>query len=97
MKKSKPGWYYEQHYLGYNLRLSEIQAALGISQLKRINRFYHLRKKISHRYDKNLKNFPLLLPLKKLNLKSTYHLYVIRLNGGPAKRNQLYNKLKKQV
>ena len=95
-KKSEPGWYYEQHYLGYNLRLNEIQAALGISQLNRIDRFYHLRKKISNRYDKYLKNFPLLLPLKKLNLKSAYHLYVVRLNGGAVKRNQLYNKLKKE-
>jgi len=95
IKKSKPGWYYEQHYLGYNLRLNEIQAALGVSQLNRINKFYHLRKKISDRYDKYFRNLPLSLPLKKTNLKSTYHLYVVRLNGGAIKRDQLYNKLKK--
>lgn len=94
--KNKPRWYYEQHYLGYNLRLNEIQSALGISQLKRINKFYKYRKKISDKYDKAFKGLPITLPTKIKGIKLTYHLYVIRLKAYKKKisRDYLYNKLK---
>ena len=60
--KSNNKWFYEQQYLGFNYRMNEIEAALGISQLKRINKFYKLRLAIKKYYYKNLKGLPLILP-----------------------------------
>ncbi len=78
-KKNKP-WYFEQIYLGLNYRMNDIEAALGISQLKRLNKFIQKRNMISKIYNKKLKDLPLILPLVfKLNFH-TFHLYVIRVD-----------------
>lgn len=74
-------WYYEQLCLGYNYRMTDIQAALGISQLKKINKFVLERKKIAMFYNENFTGLPLKIPFQdKLNL-SSWHLYIIRLSG----------------
>ena len=86
MKKSIKGmWYYEQLMLGYNYRLNEIQAALGIQQLKKINKLSSLRNKIAKKYYLSLKTLPLYLPHINSGFKSSFHLYVVVLKNNKKK------------
>jgi UDP-4-amino-4,6-dideoxy-N-acetyl-beta-L-altrosamine transaminase len=73
-------WYYEQISLGFNYRMTELQAALGISQMERIDEFVRKRHAIADRYNKLLENFPVKVPYHLENTYSAMHLYVIRLN-----------------
>jgi len=72
-------WYYQQISLGYNYRMTDIQAALGISQLERLGDFIRRRHEIADRYDTLLADLPLQLPFRAGNSHSGMHLYVIRL------------------
>lgn len=73
-------WYYQQVELGYNYRMSDIQAALGISQMKKLNEFISRRIEIANKYDNSLSGLPLVTPFQNEECDSSYHLYVIRLN-----------------
>lgn len=72
-------WYYQQIDLGYNYRMTEIQAALGISQLDRLDEFVAKRHQIAKQYNELLSNLPIKLPYKTSESHSAMHLYVIRL------------------
>lgn len=72
-------WYYQQIELGYNYRMTELQAALGISQMERLDAYVTRRQELSRRYDELLKDLPLLLPWQHPDSDSARHLYVIRL------------------
>ncbi len=72
-------WYYQQVALGLNYRMTDIQAALGISQMNRISSFVTRRREIAARYDRVLADLPLTLPWQHPDSYSAYHLYVIRL------------------
>jgi len=72
-------WYYEQISLGFNYRITDIQAALGISQLKRVDSYIQKRRKIVEVYNKAFKNLPLILPSELSYCQSSWHLYIIRL------------------
>lgn len=75
-----PGpWYYEQLELGYNYRLTDIQAALGLSQCKRLDEFVARRREIAQNYDDAFSDLPLTRPWQAPSTKSSWHLYVIRL------------------
>ncbi|HHT9112405.1 MAG TPA: UDP-4-amino-4,6-dideoxy-N-acetyl-beta-L-altrosamine transaminase [Candidatus Wunengus sp. YC65] len=74
-----PYWYYEQQMLGFNYRLTDIQAALGRSQLERLDANIERRNALAHRYDHALKGLPLQLPTIQSENHSAFHLYVIRL------------------
>jgi perosamine synthetase len=89
-------WIFDIIEPGYNYRLDEIRAALGITQLKRIKKINQLRKNASSYYYKNLQNIPGIILPDMVNDKShSYHLYTIRVKS-PYKlsRNQLFKKLK---
>lgn len=74
-------WYYEMQFQGLNYRLTDIQAALGLSQLNKIDHFLDLRKHYSSMYDKAFKDIPsLILPFQDNHGCSSWHLYVIRLD-----------------
>jgi UDP-4-amino-4,6-dideoxy-N-acetyl-beta-L-altrosamine transaminase len=73
-------WYYEQLELGYNYRMTDIQASLGISQLDRLEDFIVKRHEVAKFYNKNLAGLPLTLPFQSIEGVSSYHLYVIKLN-----------------
>ena len=81
-------WYYQQIDLGYNYRMTDIQAALGISQMQRIDEFVTQRHRLAVRYDKALADLPIHLPFTHKNAYSSFHLYVIRLDTEIIKRNR---------
>jgi UDP-4-amino-4,6-dideoxy-N-acetyl-beta-L-altrosamine transaminase len=89
-------WYYEQQELGYNYRLTDIQAALGISQLEKIDDFINRRRDIASIYDEAFKELQgIITPCEKADRKSGYHLYVIRLDFNFVKgtRKQIFEAL----
>lgn len=72
-------WYYQQVALGYNYRMTDMQAALGVSQVKRLAHYVARRHEIARRYNELLSDLPLTLPWQHSDNYSAYHLYVIRL------------------
>ena len=72
-------WYYQQIDLGFNYRMTDIQAALGLSQLKRLEKFVVKRNSLSRRYNELLKDFPITLPWQHPDCFSACHLYIIRI------------------
>jgi dTDP-4-amino-4,6-dideoxygalactose transaminase len=72
-------WHYEQQALGFNYRLTDIQAALGTSQLGRLDEYVERRNALARAYDSALKDLPLQLPVVQAENRSAFHLYVIRL------------------
>ncbi len=72
-------WYYEQLELGYNYRITDIQAALGASQMERLEEFVTRRRVLAARYNAMLLKLPLTLPYQHPDTNSSWHLYVIRL------------------
>ncbi|MEM7300505.1 MAG: UDP-4-amino-4,6-dideoxy-N-acetyl-beta-L-altrosamine transaminase [Pseudomonadota bacterium] len=77
--ENPPPWYYEQIDLGFNYRMTDIQAALGTSQIERLNEFVDKRHAIADRYDDMLGDLPVVMPRRLSNRRSALHLYVIRL------------------
>ncbi|WP_072054760.1 UDP-4-amino-4,6-dideoxy-N-acetyl-beta-L-altrosamine transaminase [Aliivibrio fischeri] len=77
--ESHGGWYYEQIDLGYNYRMTELQAALGVAQMTRLNDFVSARHKLATRYNQLLSTLPVILPYQLEGTYSGLHLYVIRL------------------
>ena len=81
-------WYYQQIELGFNYRMTDIQAALGISQMQRLDNYVSKRYDIAKRYDQLLSDMPINLPLQHTDSYSALHLYVIRLQKSRIQRNQ---------
>ena len=87
-------WYYQQTELGFNYRITDIQAALGISQLKRLDQFNAKRNELANRYDKAFSGLPVILPPRMDGVYSPFHLYVIRLNGVNKTRKEVFEYMK---
>jgi UDP-4-amino-4,6-dideoxy-N-acetyl-beta-L-altrosamine transaminase len=84
-------WYYEMQYLGYNYRLTDIQCALGISQLKKLDRFIQKRRQIVNAYNRAFKGNSFFdLPVEKSGVESAWHLYAVRLKDA-------YKRMKKKI
>ncbi|WP_215407918.1 UDP-4-amino-4,6-dideoxy-N-acetyl-beta-L-altrosamine transaminase [Vibrio gigantis] len=77
--ESHGGWYYQQIDLGFNYRMTELQAALGVSQMKRLNEFVSARHELAQGYYTKLNNLPVTLPYQLPDTYSGLHLFVIRL------------------
>ncbi|KAA1174714.1 UDP-4-amino-4,6-dideoxy-N-acetyl-beta-L-altrosamine transaminase [Marinobacter salinexigens] len=75
-------WYYQQVGLGFNYRMTELQAALGVSQMERLDDFVSRRHKLARRYDELLADLPVVTPWQHPDSYSGLHLYVIRLKLG---------------
>jgi len=73
-------WYYQQVELGFNYRMTDIQAALGLSQLARLDAFVERRRVLAARYQTLLADLPLQLPTAQAQAESAWHLYVVRLH-----------------
>lgn len=81
MTSTAPGsWYYQQLELGFNYRITDIQAALGASQLEQLDEFVQRRRHWVDRYHHLLQDLPVQLPWQHPDAQSSWHLYVIRLN-----------------
>jgi UDP-4-amino-4,6-dideoxy-N-acetyl-beta-L-altrosamine transaminase len=89
-------WYYEQIDLGFNYRLTDFQAALGLSQIQRLPEYVARRKAIAERYDRLLADLPLVLPAQHRDADSAWHLYVVklRLPGLPVSRLKVFSALR---
>lgn len=90
--KNDGGWYYEMQELGYNYRITEMQVALGISQLKRLDWSIMRRNEIAKKYDKAFKGTSVKTPYRAEGLVHAFHLYIILVN--PIKRKGLYDFLR---
>lgn len=75
-------WYYEQLELGFNYRITDIQAALGLSQLDKLDGFLARRRELVARYQTALADLPLTLPTAQADAESAWHLYVVRVQTG---------------
>jgi len=95
-KEAEGGWYYQQIDLGFNYRMSELQAALGITQIKRLDKFVAIRHQYQERYDKLLNNFPLIIPYQSPDSYSALHLYPIQIDLESVSKNrrQIFNELR---
>lgn len=100
MQHPTGAWHYEQMMLGFNYRMTDIQAALGVSQLHRLDVFHSARERLVDRYDRLLSNLPLRLPPRTPSLcataRSSWHLYVIEILPGPgvADRNTVFARMR---
>ena len=70
-------WYYQQLDLGFNYRMTEMQGALGLSQMNRLTQFIDKRNRLAVRYEKKLKKMPIRLPARRADTISSFHLYII--------------------
>jgi UDP-4-amino-4,6-dideoxy-N-acetyl-beta-L-altrosamine transaminase len=77
--EAEGSWYYEQIDLGYNYRMTDMQAALGTSQMRRLDDFITRRRLLAGRYEAALKDLPLVLPWQHPDAESAWHLYVVCL------------------
>ncbi len=85
-------WYYEQVMLGFNYRMTDLQAALGISQLSRIEEFVARRHLLASRYDAALQGLPVRLPHRSSLNRSALHLYVVYVSAD--RRRQVFDQLR---
>jgi UDP-4-amino-4,6-dideoxy-N-acetyl-beta-L-altrosamine transaminase len=83
-------WYYQQIDLGYNYRMTELQAALGVSQMKRLDAFVVRRHQLAQRYDQLLAALPVTTPWQHPDSYSGLHLYVVRLQLGKIAQTHRY-------
>ena len=92
LTRNDGGWYYEMQELGYNYRITEFQAALASSQLKRLDWSIERRNEIARKYDEALQNLPILTPYRQEGITHAFHLYVIEVH--PSRRKALYDYLR---
>lgn len=89
MHSEPPGpWYYEQVELGMNYRMTDLQAALAVSQLRRLEKFVTRREDIARTYDEALAQLPLTLPWQHPDTASAWHLYVVQIDSSRARKNR---------
>jgi UDP-4-amino-4,6-dideoxy-N-acetyl-beta-L-altrosamine transaminase len=88
-------WWYEQHDLGFNYRLTDLQSALGTSQLHRLEGFVARRREIAARWTQALADLDaLILPTVEPDVAPGWHLYVVRVAGDPARRRPFFERLR---
>lgn len=90
-KEADGPWYYQQIALGFNYRMTDVQAALGYSQLTKVDKFVARRRQLAARYNKLLKDLPVKLPYQNPETNSSWHLYLVRVDFSKV------NKTKTQI
>ena len=81
-------WYYQQIFLGYNYRMTDIQAALGCSQMDRLDDFVERRRTLAQQYDALLKGLPLVTPYVMDGTVPSWHIYIVRMNCRQIKKSK---------
>ena len=94
-KESEGRWYYLQVDLGFNYRMTELQAVLGVSQMERLDEFVILRHQYQIRYNELLKDLPIITPYQDFNSYSALHLYPIQIQTDKVKstRKEIFKAL----
>ena len=92
-EKDPGGWYYEQQRLGFNYRMTDINAALGLSQLDRLEQFIQRRREIARLYDAAFADMPVTVPWQHPDAASAWHLYVLRVPSENHRR--IFDQLRK--
>lgn len=91
MTRNEGGWYYQQLDLGYNYRITDIQCALGVSQLKKLDRFVARRRELVARYNEAFADIEnIVCPMQEEGCNNSWHLYVVQVPN----RKEVYDKLK---
>ena len=99
MTKAADGpWYYQQIELGYNYRMTDIQAALGYNQMARLDMFVARRRQLAKRYDELLAELPLRTPKQSENSNSSWHIYIVRIDKSCVNksRTDIFEEMKKR-
>lgn len=86
-------WYYQQIELGWNYRMTDIQAALGVSQMDRLDSYVNRRRQLAGQYDSALSSAALRLPGVEEGAESSWHLYVVRLDD-PSRRRAVFDAMR---
>ena len=95
--ESHGSWYYQQIDLGFNYRMTELQGALGVSQMNYLDAFVARRHQLAKRYDELLKDLPIILPFRNPENYSGLHLYPIQVKSESHKtRKQVFDSLREQ-
>lgn len=95
LEENQGDWYYEQLELGFNYRITDIQCALGITQLKRLDYFLEMRRKIAAKYNQALKDLQgVKIPFQKEGCNNSWHLYVLQILE--KDRREVFDKLRKK-
>lgn len=96
-KETEGPWYYQQVDLGFNYRMTELQSALGISQMRRVDEFVNKRNILKNRYDQLLRELAVITPFQSDHITSALHLYPIQIDPNKTKisRNKVFDSLKK--
>lgn len=96
-KESDGPWYYQQIELGYNYRMTDIQAALGYSQMERLDTFVARRRQLAQRYDELLADLPIQIPKQSADTNSSWHIYVARLDKTRISKSkvEIFEEMKK--
>jgi UDP-4-amino-4,6-dideoxy-N-acetyl-beta-L-altrosamine transaminase len=94
--ESHGDWYYQQVELGYNYRMTDMQAVLGASQMRRIDEFVTRRHELANRYNKAMREMPLVLPWQDSPGYSAYHLYVVKVDSERTvkRRRQVFDAMR---
>lgn len=87
-------WYYEQQRLGFNVRMTDLQAALGSSQLARLDELHARRAALAERYDGLLASLPLKLPARQADRVSAWHLYAVEVDAAHTTRRAVFDALR---
>ena len=95
-KETEEGWYYQQIDLGFNYRMTELQAALGVSQMQRLDEFVSKRHILQERYDLLLSGLSVIKPYQDQDCYSALHLYPIQidLNSVDKSRQQIFSEIR---
>jgi len=98
LERDPAPWHYEQQMLGFNYRITDIHATLGISQLARLHGYVERRNALAARYDSAFRDFPLQLPTVQRENLSAFHLYVVRLLPGSTGRShrEVFDELRRR-
>lgn len=93
-RQNEGAWYFEQQTLGYHYRLTDMQCALGLSQMNRLDAYVEKRRELAARYHQKLADLPLQLPHEEDGCYSSWHLYVVVLKDANPTRREVFDRMR---
>jgi len=96
LNENEGPWYYEQIELGFNYRMTEMQAALGLSQMESLDEFVSQRRQLAKKYDTKLRSTNITLPVTQAYSQPSWHLYIIQLDTDQLNREHVFSGLREK-